>query len=64
MDISKITFSIHSYDSDGDIYERGIYLHFDETKIRIGNLYCLTLFRDKLNKIIKEVEKNYDTKDL
>jgi hypothetical protein len=63
MDISKITFSVNDYDQDGDISERGIYLHFDETRIRIGNLDCLNLFKNKIDRMIKEISENYPKRD-
>lgn len=30
------TFSIDSHDSDGDVYEKGIYLHYGHTAIRVA----------------------------
>ena len=36
VEFSKPSFSINSYDSDGDVYETGIYLHYDDTRIRVA----------------------------
>jgi hypothetical protein len=32
-----ITFTVNSYDQDGDVVEEGIFLHFGETRIRVAN---------------------------
>lgn len=31
------TFSINSYDKDGDCFEQGIYLHYRHTRIRVAS---------------------------
>lgn len=33
----NVTFSINEYDFEGDIVEKGIYLHFGHTKIKVAN---------------------------
>lgn len=30
------TYSIHSYDGDGNPYEEGIFLHFGDTRIKVA----------------------------
>lgn len=32
-----VTFSINEYDFEGDIMEKGIFLHFGHTKIKVAN---------------------------
>lgn len=45
-------YSIDSYDRDGDLLESGFYLHFDDTRIRIGQNLEVEL-------IIEEIFKKY-----
>lgn len=33
----NVTFSINEYDFEGDIVEKGIYLHFGHTKIKVAD---------------------------
>jgi hypothetical protein len=35
MEPQRITFSIDSFDADGDCYEKGVYLHFGNTAVRV-----------------------------
>jgi hypothetical protein len=56
----KVCFSINEYDSDGDIIDKGIFLHFGNTKIKVTNdLDGLKNFKNHIEKIIKEIEENY-----
>ena len=36
---NKFSFSINSYDSEGDNYETGIYLHFNNVRIKVADHY-------------------------
>lgn len=56
----KIMFSINEYDSDGDIYEKGVYLYFGVARIRIaGDAEELNEFEKEIKKIITEIRDNY-----
>lgn len=33
----NVNFSINHYDFDGDIIEKGIFLHFDNVRIKVAN---------------------------
>ena len=37
MNTANISFSVHEYDRDGDIVERGIYLHFGDTRVKVSD---------------------------
>lgn len=54
------SFSINEYDEDGDLVEKGIYLNFSDTKIKISdNKEGLTLFEKQISRIINEIKENY-----
>lgn len=54
------SFSINEYDSDGDLLESGIHLHFGDTRIRVAkNKEGLKCFEKQLQKIFKEIHENY-----
>ncbi len=36
MKIDEILFTVNEYDRDGDLIERGIFLHFGETRIKVA----------------------------
>jgi len=60
MALNKPTFSINDYDSDGDIYKKGVFLHFGETRIKAAD--SLDEFRhiiEHFKLIIGEIEENY-----
>lgn len=46
--MQKIMFSVNSYDSDGDIFETGVYLHYETNGIR-----------RKIDNIVNEITENY-----
>lgn len=51
-----ITFSIDRFDEDGDCVECGIYLHFGDTAIRIGNhTKDAVLLKEQIDKIVDEI---------
>ena len=54
-----VTFSVHEYDTDGDIDAEGVYLHFGNTKIWIcDNLEDFGKFAKTIKEIEKELEDN------
>lgn len=54
------TFSVNYHDDEGTIHERGIYLHFGDTTIRIGTTISeLQFLMDNLEAIRYEIEENY-----
>lgn len=56
----KVTFSVHNYDSDGDIQEPGIYLHFGDTRVKVAeNLEEFGAFIQRLKDMSTEIEENY-----
>jgi hypothetical protein len=60
MKPSDITFSVNSYDRDGDIIDKGIFLHFGDTMVRVAdNLADFKSITFHMEKIVKEIEENY-----
>lgn len=60
MKTYKIYFSINSYDSDGDIYEDGVYLHFGDTTIRVAENYIeFKEVVDRISLMQKQIEEMY-----
>lgn len=58
--MTDITFSIGSYDKDGDLFESGIYLHFGGVRIRVADdLQSLKKFQGNINDIVAEISENY-----
>jgi len=54
------TFTINEYDSDGDCIENGIYIHFDNTRIKMGeSLKDFKELLSHLQKIYDEISENY-----
>ena len=54
-------FSIDRYDRDGDVTDKGIYLHYGDVSIRIAR--TLRGFRahiQHLESMAKEIEENYN----
>lgn len=57
---NKILFSVNEYDSDGDISEKGIYLHFADTRVRVADdKDGFRSFISQMEKIHKEICDNY-----
>jgi len=55
-----ITFSINRFDEDGDCVECGIYLHFGDTTIRIGNhVKDAVLLKGQIDKIVGKILYEY-----
>jgi hypothetical protein len=60
MSPNDIKFSVNDYDQDGDVLEKGIYLHFGMTRISVAeNLEEFKKIVPHMQKIIKEIEENY-----
>lgn len=60
MSYLKSTFSVNRYDSDGDIYEDGIFLEFDHFSIRIcdGDIESFDNFIMNLSNMRKHILEN------
>ncbi len=55
------TFSINSHDADGDVYERGIYLHYGHTAIRVAtSLRGFVAHIKSLSGMVDEVAENLE----
>lgn len=53
----RVLFSVNEYDSDGDISERGVYLHFGLTRIKVAqDIEGFKVFITKLHEMVKEME--------
>lgn len=60
-DFSKPTFSIDSHDQDGDVYEEGVYLHFENTRVRVAkDLKTYEDFITHLVRMRREIKTNCD----
>jgi len=58
--VRDVLFSVNDYDSDGDVHEEGIYLHFGDTRIKVAD--SLKAFQDfitHLDAMCKEIADNY-----
>lgn len=56
----NITFSINRYDKDGDVINKGIYLHLNDlVNLRLKNLDSLSNLITQLQEIEKEIKENY-----
>ncbi len=54
-----VTFSVNEYDYDGDIMEKGIYLHFNNTKIKVADtIEEYKKLVDDLESIAEELDEN------
>lgn len=57
MDIS---FSINEYDHEGDIVEKGIYIHFNNTRIKVADtIEEYEEFVNELKNITNELSDSY-----
>ena len=53
----KITFSINTYDADGDLVDEGIFLHFERTTIMVAsNIVEFKRVVFQIEVIAKEIE--------
>lgn len=55
-----VLFSVHRYDSDGDVYEEGIFLHFGEVGVKVANdINDFDNFIGDLQKMKDEIKEKY-----
>jgi hypothetical protein len=57
-------FSVNSYDSDGDLFEVGVYLHFGDTRVRVADTIEDFLdetngIKRKIDNMVNEITENY-----
>lgn len=58
--LPNIIFSIDEYDNEGDVTEEGVFLHFDNTRIKIvDNKDDFYLFTELIKIIEQEIKENY-----
>lgn len=54
----QVMFSVNRYDKDGDVVEKGVYLWFGETSVRVaGGLDDFKKFLERLNGMAPEIEE-------
>ena len=54
------SFSVNSYDHEGDEFEEGIFLHFENTRIKVADdLAGLNNFIEHLQRMQKEILEIY-----
>jgi hypothetical protein len=60
MLLKDIIFSVHDYDQDGDAVDRGIFLHFGETRVKVAdNLNEFREVVERISKMVDEIRDNY-----
>ena len=60
MHPKNIGFSVNEYDSDGDATDKGVFLHFGETRVKAAD--SIDDFRSivqHMNAMVREIEENY-----
>ncbi len=58
--MSKLYFSVNEYDKDGDVVDSGIFIHFENTRVKVADdVAGLALFREQLAAIETEIRENY-----
>jgi len=59
--VNKVTFSVNNYDNDGDVLDRGIFLHFGpDVRIKVArDVKEFQGFIDNLQEMKTEIEENY-----
>ena len=60
MNEKKVLFSVHDYDFEGDVLERGIFLHFGQTRIKVAE--TLAEFKEvasAISEMADEIKENY-----
>lgn len=56
----NVLFSLSAYDSEGDCVEDGVFLHFGDTRIKVGTtMEDLDSIIDQLKSIRVEIEETY-----
>lgn len=57
---NDVLFSVHDYDQDGDILERGIFLHFGSTRVKVAEtLKEFKTVTDTISGMAEEIKDNY-----
>ena len=60
MHPKDIVFSVNEHDSDGDATDKGVFLHFGETRVKAAD--SIDDFRSivqHMNAMVREIEENY-----
>lgn len=57
---NPVFFSVNDFDSDGDLSEQGVYLHFDSSRIKVAeDLQDYRDFISELQRMEKEIAEIY-----
>jgi hypothetical protein len=60
IDMTKPSFSVDTHDSDGFVYEEGVYIHLGPIALHFEKLKDLEIFANVIvNAIIPEIRVNY-----
>ena len=60
MSEKKVLFSVHDYDFEGDVTERGIFLHFGKTRIKVAETLAeFEEVAETISGIVEEIKENY-----
>lgn len=63
MQLDNISFSVHDYDWEGDIHDKGIFLHFGKTRVKVAeNLEEFKAVTEHINGMADEIAENYANK--
>ena len=60
MHPKDIVFSVNEYDRDGDVTDKGVFLHFGETRVKAAD--SIEDFRSivqHMKAMVSEIEENY-----
>jgi len=58
--VERPTFSINDYDSDGDVVDTGVYLHFGDSRIKVADsAFDFVSFINHLKGMHKEIVENW-----
>jgi len=60
MHPKDITFSVNDYDSDGDLTDEGIFLHFGKTRVHAAeSTEDFRTIVQHMEAMVREIEENY-----
>jgi hypothetical protein len=60
MDLNDILYSINDYDSDGEITDEGVYLHFGQTRVKVAEtLDEFRLVAEWISGMVDEISESY-----
>lgn len=60
MSDKRVMFSVNDYDYEGDIIDKGIYLHFGDTRIRVADdVAGFEKFVEGLQTMSAEIKENW-----